>query len=98
MVAHHEHLKRGGIALKSYDTHRLPLCLECHDIRHHQGVVTFWGEGVDLAMMCLDYITAYFIELAEGVEYEEKEFVELVSMDDYSDPGSRRDLAARGSN
>jgi hypothetical protein len=42
-AAHHEAITGRGIGIKAPDTECLPLCNECHRLRHDQGRMTFWG-------------------------------------------------------
>ena len=43
IVPHHEPGKDSGMGLKTSDMRSVPLCYECHGMRHTLGKVSFWG-------------------------------------------------------
>jgi hypothetical protein len=59
--AHHEPLSENMVAGKAPDTHCVPLCPSCHDLRHNTGVDTFW-RAFDVKMAIIKLITRYLLE------------------------------------
>jgi hypothetical protein len=58
--AHHEPLWMNAVGAKPPDTQALPLCPECHQLRHNQGALTFWGDMYDrLALHMVRYLTRF---------------------------------------
>ena len=43
---HHESKisNENGMGMKVSDKYGIPLCRDCHQIRHHIGAISFWGE------------------------------------------------------
>jgi len=43
---HHESAlsNENGMSMKCSDKYGIPLCQDCHDIRHKLGPISFWGE------------------------------------------------------
>ena len=52
-VAHHESLGQNMMGGKPPDTHAVPLCVACHDMRHHIGAENFWSRDVRMAIIQL---------------------------------------------
>lgn len=57
-IAHHEPLGCGGIAIKAPDTHAVPLCVNCHHLRHVLGKTAFW-KRIDLKMEIIKLLTEW---------------------------------------
>ena len=57
-VAHHEAVTNRGIGIKCSDYETLPLCEECHEIRHRFGKDTFW-QSVDYKKLMIGYMSEY---------------------------------------
>ena len=55
---HHEPLGLAGMGIKAPDSHCVPLCQECHRLRHDKGVDTFWA-GIDIKMKVIGLLTKY---------------------------------------
>lgn len=56
--AHHEGLGNRGIAIKPPDTQTVPLCPDCHALRHQKGADSFWQKR-DVKLAIIGYLTLY---------------------------------------
>lgn len=61
-VPHHEDLGEKPMADKAPDSHSVPLCPPCHDLRHMQGPETFWT-GINVEKAIINLLTRYLSEL-----------------------------------
>jgi hypothetical protein len=59
--AHHEALHRAGMGIKAPDSHAVPLCVECHALRHRVGKDTFW-KNTNIEMLIIGYLTEWMEE------------------------------------
>ncbi len=57
---HHENLGEGFMAGKSPDTHCVPLCRSCHDLRHSIGPASYCD--IDVKKNIIDLLTRYWSE------------------------------------
>lgn len=58
--AHHEPLFNSGMGKKDSDSVCLPLCPECHRLRHSMGCVTFWDRhNIAPEMWIIRLLTEY---------------------------------------
>lgn len=60
IVAHHEGLGKNMMGGKPPDTHAVPLCAVCHQLRHHMGK-GFW-ESIDIKMVIIELLTEWIEE------------------------------------
>jgi len=71
--AHHESALSScnGIGIKVSDKYCLPLCAECHRLRHDTGPITFWGKErlAGLPVQCKRYVNEF---LSAGNHFEEQ--------------------------
>ena len=56
--AHHEGLGKRGLGIKPPDTQAVPLCRDCHVLRHQKGVDSFWRQK-DIKLAIIGYLTLY---------------------------------------
>jgi hypothetical protein len=56
--AHHEGLGKRGLSIKPPDTQAVPLCPDCHAMRHQKGSETFWQKR-DIKLAIIGYLTLY---------------------------------------
>jgi len=64
VVAHHESaLGHKGMGTKVSDLCCVPLCVECHRIRHANGPRLFWGDDLTwVAKRCISFINEFLSE------------------------------------
>jgi hypothetical protein len=58
VVPAHQSFEGRGVGIKANDFHCIPLCVECHDIEHMQGVESFWV-GEDRKMIVIAMLSRY---------------------------------------
>ena len=64
--AHHESFKQSGMGTKGPDIWTLPLCAQCHGVRHQIGFESFWQSAcLDIKLEMLKLINE-FLSLNKG--------------------------------
>ena len=74
--AHQRILGGGGMALKPPDNHVIPLCRDCHQAEHSNGVTAVWGVTANerrcftehIQRLCDQYFKSYENE-QEGIKF-----------------------------
>lgn len=57
--AHHERLRMNMDASKTHDSHCVPLCIECHVMRHGIGWTGWEDKAINIEWRIIKYLTEY---------------------------------------